>query len=98
MKIQPVTETSAISAIAPTSLKPEQDTKLPQGTQQTGSETLSTTNLEKLRSTIQSEPEIRGEQVQKALTWLSDPNYPPLNVLNAVASIFVSDAILKQGM
>ena len=39
-----------------------------------------------------SQLEVRSSEVEKAIAWNSDPEYPKLNVLNGIATMFVKSA------
>ncbi len=41
--------------------------------------------------------EVRPDQVKKGIEWNTDPAYPPLNVVNGIASMFVSSFINNSG-
>jgi hypothetical protein len=58
-----------------------------------GGETLQTTNLELLREAVSYPPELRPLEMARAIVWAKDPNYPPLDKLNNIASMFLAEAI-----
>jgi len=41
--------------------------------------------------------EVRPGQVKKGMEWYSDPSYPPLNVVNGIASMMVGSFINNSG-
>jgi len=49
-----------------------------------------------LRETALQETQVRPDMVEKGSAFLSDPNYPPLDKLNCIGSIFVDDFFLKK--
>jgi hypothetical protein len=58
-----------------------------------GGETLQTTNLALLREAVSYPPELRPLEMARAIVWAKDPNYPPLDKLNNIASMFLAEAI-----
>jgi len=49
-----------------------------------------------LRDTAAEQPAVRLDMVKKGSAFLADPNYPPLDSVNAVSSIFIDDFFLKK--
>jgi hypothetical protein len=61
--------------------------------QKTLSDTLEAPRREMVREWADSQTEVRSEQVQKGLDWNVDPDYPSLNVLNGIATLFVNSSL-----
>lgn len=51
--------------------------------------------LTALRKVAAEETGIRPEMIEKGSAFLADPNYPPLDSINGIASIFIDDFFLK---
>jgi hypothetical protein len=60
--------------------------------QKTLTDTVETPHREKVREWVGTQLEVRPGEVKKGLEWNSDPAYPPLNVLNGIATMFVSSS------
>ncbi|MEI8285282.1 MAG: hypothetical protein WCG52_09855 [bacterium] len=41
--------------------------------------------------------EVRSGEVKKGIEWYSDPSYPPLNVVNGIATMMVGDFLNNSG-
>lgn len=52
-------------------------------------ESLSTSQTESLRESLKSTPEIRPEVVAQGERLAVDPNYPPLQIIEGLAKMFV---------
>jgi hypothetical protein len=57
-------------------------------------DSLQATHREMVREWVGSQLEIRPGEVKKGLDWNSDPEYPSLNVLNGIATMFVNSAFI----
>ena len=57
------------------------------------SDTLEAPNREKIREWIGGHLEVRPGELKKGLDWNVNPDYPPLNVLNGIATMFVNSAL-----
>ncbi len=55
-----------------------------------GGERLSTANANGLREALAATPEIRPEVVARAQALAVDPNYPPLEIIERVASLLAN--------
>ena len=66
-------------------------TDLPQ--HKTLSDTLEAPHREMVREWSSTQPEVRPSEVKKGLEWNSDPDYPQLDVLNGIATLFVNSAL-----
>jgi hypothetical protein len=57
------------------------------------SDTLEAPHREMVREWTSTQQDARPQEVQKGLEWNSDPDYPQLNVLNGIATLFVNSAL-----
>jgi hypothetical protein len=57
------------------------------------SDTLEATHRDMVREWNASQSEVRPGEVKKGIDWNVDPEYPPLNVLNGIATMFVESAL-----
>ncbi len=57
------------------------------------SDTLEAPHREMVREWTSTQQDARAGEVQKGLEWNSDPDYPQLNVLNGIATLFVNSAL-----
>jgi hypothetical protein len=64
---------------------------LPQ--QKTLSDTLEAPHRDLVRDWVGAQLEVRPGEVKKGLEWNANPQYPPLNVLNGIATLFVNSAL-----
>lgn len=55
-------------------------------------DTVDASHRDQVREWVGSQLEVRPGEVQKGLDWNSDPQYPHLNVLNGIATMFVKSA------
>ncbi|MEI6034855.1 MAG: hypothetical protein WCS65_11325 [Verrucomicrobiae bacterium] len=49
-----------------------------------------------LREAASQQEQIRPDMLDKGSAFLADPNYPPLDSMNGIASIFIDDFFLKK--
>lgn len=49
-----------------------------------------------LREAASEQGSVRPEMVKKGSAFLADPHYPPLDSVNAIASIFIDDFFLNK--
>lgn len=61
-----------------------------------GTETLSTARATELREALAASPEIRPEEVSRAESLAVDPNYPPLAIIERVASMIAASHDLSE--
>ena len=61
--------------------------------QKTLSDTLEAPHREMVREWASAQPEVRPGEVKKGIDWNVDPDYPPLNVLNGIATMFVNSTL-----
>jgi hypothetical protein len=66
-------------------------TDLPQ--QKTLSDSLEAPHREMVRDWVGGQLEVRPNEVKKGIDWNVDPEYPPLNVLNGIATMFVDSVM-----
>jgi hypothetical protein len=66
-------------------------TDLPQP--KTLSDTLEAPHREMVRDWASTQVEVRPNELKKGIDWNVDPDYPPLNVLNGIATMFVDSAL-----
>jgi hypothetical protein len=59
----------------------------------TMNDTLEAPHREMVRQWVGSQLEVRPGEVKKGLDWNADPHYPPLNVVNGIATLFVNSAL-----
>ena len=59
----------------------------------TMNDTLEAPHREKVRQWVGTQLEVRPGEVKKGIDWNADPNYPPLNVVNGIATLFVNSAL-----
>jgi hypothetical protein len=55
-------------------------------------DTIDASHRDQVREWAGSQLEVRSSEVEKAIAWNSDPEYPKLNVLNGIATMFVKSA------
>jgi hypothetical protein len=46
-----------------------------------------------VRDWASTQAEVRPNELKKGLDWNADPDYPQLNVLNGIATLFVNSAL-----
>lgn len=61
-----------------------------------GGDTLSTKRATELRAALASTPEIRPDVVARAEALAVDPNYPPLKIIERVASLIAASQDLSE--
>lgn len=66
-------------------------TDLPQ--KKTVSDTMEAPHREMVREWANTQSEVRPGEVQKGFDWNVDPDYPSLNVLNGIATLFVKSSL-----
>ena len=60
-------------------------------------DTVATPHRKMVREWQGASLEVRPDQVKKGLEWNADPAYPPLNVVNGIASMLVGSFINNSG-
>jgi len=55
-------------------------------------DTVDASHRDQVREWVGSQLEVRPSEVEKALDWNADPEYPKLDVLNGIATMFVKSA------
>jgi hypothetical protein len=55
-------------------------------------DTIDASHRDQVRDWVGSQLEVRPGEVKKGLEWNADPEYPKLNVLNGIATLFVKSA------
>lgn len=55
-------------------------------------DSLSTTHAEALHKALESTPEIRPEMVELGRKLASDPNYPPLEIIEQLSKLIINSA------
>jgi hypothetical protein len=89
MEIRPQNEILAPVAIPP---KPQQAPPTPIAVRETTNDTFSTPLAQRLRAALQATPELRDEAVAHGRFLVTDPSYPPMERLNAMAELLVLGA------
>lgn len=69
-------------------------TELPQ--QKTLNDTMQAPHRDMVRDWVGAQLEIRPGEVKKGLDWNVNPGYPPLNVVNGIATMFVN-SVMNEG-
>jgi hypothetical protein len=64
---------------------------LPQ--KKTLTDTVETPHREMVRDWMGAQLEVRPGEVKKGMDWNANPQYPPLNVVNGIATLFVTSAL-----
>ena len=94
MEIRPQNEILAPVAIPP---KPQQAAPTPIAIRETTNDTFRTPLAQRLRAAFQAAPEVRDEAVAHGRVLATDPQYPPMARLNAMAELLVLGASRAAG-
>jgi hypothetical protein len=94
MEIRPQNEILAPVAIPP---KPQQAAPTPIAIRETTNDTFRTPLAQRLRAAFQAAPEVRDEAVAHGRVLATDPQYPPMERLNAMAELLVLGASRASG-